>query len=345
MRLQMVTNRAQVVEVLEAAVPVVALVTIELNMYTTNTCRQSSGPARAPPVQRPPPVQATRQPQITHQQPQPTRQPQQQTQPHNNPQSRPPVVGAGQNPWNGNGNGGIRPPTTIQSRPPTAVPSWGQSGNGNSRPPQIIGATPGYGQTGRPYTSTVVGATPRPGPGQWPTNRDPGYNGGAVPTAGPGQWPGQRPPPRGPPATVTVHDPPPHGYNPGGGYGGPAYTSTRFIPYPTPGGGYGYNDPYGYPININLPPINLPPIIIDNPIWTIPFPGCSYAPVTTQSPTAIESAFTSTITQMPEFVTVYVGDDGYQTTYGNDPTTAYEVYMYTTTVYVDVISKTRECWL
>lgn len=242
-------------------------------------------------------------------QPQPTREPQFTRQP---PSDQPDSIGT--------------PP--LYTRQPTVVPGPNQW-PGNSGPPQnsnpgwpsrpsLTTRDPGYGWPGNKPTIT-------PGPGQWPNN-------GA----------GGRPPHV--PATVTVHDPPTYGYNPGG-YRPPVYTSTRWIPYPTPSGNYGYNDPSGYPININLPPINLPAIIIDNPMWTIPFPGCSYVPVTTQSPTAIETGFTSTITEEPESVTVYIGDDGYQTTYGNEPQTAYEVYMYTTTVYVDVVSKTRDCWL
>jgi hypothetical protein len=59
------------------------------------------------------------------------------------------------------------------------------------------------------------------------------------------------------------------------------------------------------------------------------------------------ATFTSTITQPPPsaMVTVYLDPDTNQrsTDWGNEWETVFEVYVYTTTAHVDVVSSTAQC--
>jgi len=101
------------------------------------------------------------------------------------------------------------------------------------------------------------------------------------------------------------------------------------------------------PVVVNWPPINLPPIIVDLPGLAVPRFGCSYVPTTFWSEFQTEVSYTSTITQPPldALITVYVDPDTQQssTDWGSDFETVYEVYIYTTTAGVDVISSVTSC--
>jgi hypothetical protein len=71
--------------------------------------------------------------------------------------------------------------------------------------------------------------------------------------------------------------------------------------------------------------------------------GCSQVPTTGHTITTTEATYTSTITDAPAngILTVYTGDDGYQSTWGMS--TFYEVYIYTTTQQVDLVGSGIAC--
>jgi hypothetical protein len=83
------------------------------------------------------------------------------------------------------------------------------------------------------------------------------------------------------------------------------------------------------------------------PVLSAPRFGCSYVPTTFWSDFQTEVTYTSTITQPPydALITVYVDPDTQQssTDWGPELETVYEVYIYTTTAPVEVISSVTDC--
>jgi hypothetical protein len=137
-------------------------------------------------------------------------------------------------------------------------------------------------------------------------------------------------------------------YNTWIGDWGPGYESGNW----GPGYDYACNGCYGgynYPVPwAEFPPVVLPPVTIDYPsMGALPAANCVLVPMTYYSDVLTMATYTSTITQPPPsaMVTVYLDPDtnSRSTDWGNEWETVFEVYVYTTTAHVDVISSTAQC--
>jgi hypothetical protein len=88
----------------------------------------------------------------------------------------------------------------------------------------------------------------------------------------------------------------------------------------------------------------LPAITINLP--EAPVPGCSITSVTFTSEFEEVNTWTDTITQPPQdaIITVFVDEETQETSTDWGPVeTVYEVFVYTTTATVDVVSATTAC--